>query len=131
MILRKLGTARTFVNIGILMLLGASGPTQEPNSAVVIRSVDAAVTSRSENVLGFTDIEHYAVYRGGDEMHPAAEMTVRDTYKRGVGKEFTVLSQSGSAILLHFGLKPLLDSDHTINQPGNVERSWFNSANYM
>ncbi len=56
---------------------------------------------------------------------------MRDTYKRGVGKEFTIISQAGSAILLHFGLKPLLDSDHTINQPGNVESSWFNSANYV
>jgi hypothetical protein len=111
--------------------LRAAGPAQEPDPAAVIRAVDAAVTSRSENVLGFIDIEHYAVYRGGDDTHPAAEMTVRDTYKRGVGKEFTVLSQSGSAFLLHFGLKPLLDSDHTINQPGNVEKSWFNSANYM
>jgi len=130
MVLRRSGTARTVLVIGILLLVRASGQSQEPDSAAVIRAVDAAVTSRSENVLGFTDIEHFAVYRGSDEMHPAAEMTVRDTYKRGVGKEFTVISQSGSAILLHFGLKPLLDSDHTINQPGNVERSWFNSANY-
>ena len=113
------------------MLVRASGPTQEPNSAAIIRAVDAAVASRSENVLGFTDIEHIAVLRGGDETNPAAEMTVLDTYKKGVGKEFTVISQSGSAILLHFGLIPLLDSDHTINQPGNVEKSWFTSANYV
>jgi hypothetical protein len=131
MILRRTGTARAVVIIGTLVLLRASWPAQEPNSAAVIRSVDAAVASRSENVLGFTDIEHLAVYRGSDETHPAAEMTVRDTYKRGVGKEFTVISESGSAILLHLGLKPLLDSDHSINQPGNVEKSWFTSANYV
>ncbi len=131
MVLRRSGTARTVVITGILMLLGALAPTQEPDSAALIRAVDAAVASRSENVLGFTDIEHFAVYRGSDEAHPAAEMTVRDTYKRGVGKEFTVISQGGSAILLHFGLKPLLDSDQTINQPGNVESSWFDSANYV
>ena len=131
MVLRQSGTARTVVIIGTLMLLRALAPTQEPDSAAIIRAVDAAVASRSENVLGFTDMEHFAVYRGSDEAHPAAEMTVRDTYKRGVGKEFTVISQSGSAILLHFGLKPLLDSDQTINQPGNVESSWFNSANYV
>jgi len=130
MVLRRSGTARTVLVIGILLLVRASGQSQEPDSAAVIRAVDAAVASRSENVLGFTDIEHLAVYRGSDEVHPAAEMTVRDTYKRGVGKEFTVISEGGSAILLHFGLKPLLDSDRTINQPGNVESSWFNSANY-
>ena len=128
---RRSGTARTVVIIGILMLLRAPAPTQQPNSAAVIRSVDAAVASRSENVLGFTDVEHLAVYRGSDETQPAAEMTVLDTYKRGVGKEFTVISQSGSAILLRFGLNPFLDSDHTINQPGNVEKSWFISANYL
>jgi hypothetical protein len=27
-------------------------------------------------------------------------------------------------------LRPLLDSEQTINQPGNVEKSWFNSSNY-
>ena len=57
-------------------------------------------------------------------------MTVKDTYKKGVGKTYTVLSQSGSSILLRFGLKPLLDNEQIINQPGNVEKSWFNSANY-
>ena len=68
-------------------------------SAALIRSIDAAVAARVDNILGFTDIEHYSVYRGGDETHPVAEMTVRDTYKKGVGKEYTVLSQSGSGIV--------------------------------
>jgi hypothetical protein len=27
-------------------------------------------------------------------------------------------------------LKPLLDNEQTINEPGNVEKSWFSSANY-
>jgi hypothetical protein len=131
MILRRSGTARIVVIIGTLMLLRASGPTQEPDSAAVIRAVDAAVASRSENVLGFTDIEHHAVYRRGDDTHPAAEAMVRDTYKKGVGKTYTILSQSGSTILLRLGLRPLLDNEQIINQPGNVEKSWFTSANYL
>jgi hypothetical protein len=119
--------------VSILLSVTASlrAPAQEPDPATLIRSLDAAVTSRSENVLGFSDVEHYVVYRGGDETHPAAEMTVRDTYKKGVGKTYTVLSESGSSILLRFGLRPLLDNEQIINQPGNVERSWFNSANYV
>ena len=32
--------------------------------------------------------------------------------------------------MLQFGLKPLLDNEKTINEPGNVEKSWFTSANY-
>jgi len=101
-----------------------------PDGASVIGLVDANVQSRYEHVLGFTDIEHYAVFRGNDETRPAAEMTVKDTYKRGVGKTYTVLSQSGSALILRFGLKPLLETELTVNHPGNIELSWFNSANY-
>jgi hypothetical protein len=104
--------------------------TQQPDQAAVIRQIDAAVLARVNNILEFTDVEHYSVYRGGDETHPAAEMTVRDTYKKGIGKDYTVLSESGSSIILHFGLKPLIENEKTINVPGNVEKSWFTSANY-
>lgn len=103
---------------------------QQPDQSAIIRQIDAAVAARVNSILGFTDVEHYSVYRGGDETHPAAEMTVRDTYKKGVGKDYTVLSESGSGILLHFGLKPLIENEKTINLPGNWEKSWFTSANY-
>ncbi len=103
---------------------------QQPNQDAIIRQIDAAVTARVNNILEFTDVEQYSVYRGGDETHPAAEMTVRDAYKKGVGKEYTVLSESGSGIILRFGLKPLIENEKTINLPGNVEKSWFTSANY-
>ena len=108
----------------------ANGAAQQPDQAAIIRQIDGAVAARADNILGFTDVEHFSVYRSGDETHPVAEMTVRDTYKKGVGKEFTVLSQSGSGIILRFGLKPLINNDVTINLPGNVEKSWFTSANY-
>ena len=96
----------------------------------MIRLVDAAVHARYEHVLGFTDIEHYAVYRGGDEAHPVAKMTVKDTYKKGDGKTYTILSESGSGVVMRFGLKPLLDDEESINKPGAVAKSWFTSANY-
>jgi hypothetical protein len=127
---RQSRTAGAIAGVAIAVLLGAMTTAQEPNVAEVIHLVDAAVAARFDNILGFTDIEHYAVYRGGDETHPAAEMTVKDTYQKGVGKTYTVLSQSGSSIFLHFGLKPLLSNEQTINLPGNVEKSWFSSANY-
>jgi len=105
-------------------------PAQQPSQAAVIRSIDAAVQRRFEHVLAFTDVEHYAVYRGKDETHPAAAMTVKVTYKKGVGKSYQILSKAGSEIIQHFGLQPLLDNEKTVNLPGNVERSWFDSANY-
>jgi hypothetical protein len=103
---------------------------QPPDQAAIIRQIDGAVAARVDNILEFTDDERYSVYRGGDETHPAAVMTVRDTFKKGVGKEYTVLSQSGSGLILHFGLKPLIENEKTINLPGNWEKSWFTSANY-
>lgn len=129
--LGQLRTTRTIASVCILLLPCAPVPTQERDPAAVIRSVNAAVAARFENILGFTDVEHYAVYRGNDQVHPVAELTVKDTYKKGVGKTYSALSQSGSSIFLHFGLKPLLDNEQTIDQPGNVEKSWFNSANYL
>lgn len=128
---RRPGIRHSVVAVLLLIAYGACAvAAQTPDQAAVIRQIDAAVRARVDNVLEFTDVEHYVVYRGDDQTHPAAEMTVRDTYKKGVGKEYTVLSQSGSGLILRFGLKPLIDNEKTINLPGNWEKSWFTSANY-
>lgn len=108
----------------------ASAPAQPADATNAIHRIDAAVQSRYQTVLAFTDIEHYAVFRGKDQTHPVAEMTVRDSYRKDVGKTYTLLSESGSAIILRVGLKPLLDNERIINEPGNVQQSWFDSANY-
>lgn len=121
---------RAMAVVSILLLLSARFLAQERDPAQVIRQVDGAVAARVNNVLGFTDIERYSVYRGNDESHPVAEITVRDTYKKGVGKSYAVLSESGSSLALRIGLKPLLRNEANINLPGNVERSWFDSANF-
>lgn len=123
---------RARLAIGMVLqfvLLGSSAP-QQPDSASIIQRIDAANQARYDNVLGFTVTEHYSVFRGANENHPAAEMTVRTTYQRGVGKSYTIVSQSGSELIQRFGLRPLLDNEKAINQPGNVEKSWFSSANY-
>jgi hypothetical protein len=120
---------RLFV-IFATVLPGPLAFAQQPSEGDVIRMVDAAVRARVDNVLGFTDIEHYTVYRGNEQTHPAAEMTARDSYTKGAGKTYTILAQSGSGIVQKFGLKPLLDNETALNKPGNVEQSWFTSANY-
>lgn len=103
---------------------------QQPDAAAAIGGIDASVQSRYAHVLSFTDIEHYAVYRGSDLNHPVAEMTVKDTYRKGVGKTYDILSQSGSGTVIRFGLNPLLENEKAINQPVNLPTSWFTSANY-
>ena len=120
----------TIALIALSLVLCSALPAQQLSEAEVIRRADAAVASRFDNVLGFTATEHYIIYRGSDESHPAAELTALDTYKKGAGKTYTVLSESGSRLLIHFGLKPLLARETEVNLPGNVEKSWFISANY-
>jgi hypothetical protein len=108
----------------------AATPAPVPDEAAVVRMIDAEVQDRYATVLGFTDIEHYQVFRGGDQTHPVAEMTAKDTYRKGSGKTYTVLSRTGSDMVQEFGLKPLLDNEERINNPATVAQSWFTSANY-
>jgi hypothetical protein len=111
--------------IGIIPL-----PAQQLDASSVIQHIDVAAKARYDNVIGYTVTEQYAVFRNNDEPHPAAEMTVKTLYRKGVGKSYIILSQSGSSILQKFLLAPLLDSEKNINLPGNIEKSWFTSANY-
>jgi hypothetical protein len=128
---RRLRAARTVAAAACLALLATAAlPAQQPDEASVIRHIDAAAQARYENVLGFTVTESYAVYRGKDETPPVAQMTVKTTYRKGSGKSYAILSQSGSEIVQKFGLHPLLDNEKNINAPGNVEKSWFTSANF-
>lgn len=102
---------------------------QQSDAAAIIHDLDAANQSRFENVLQFSDTERYRVYRGKDQA-PAAEMTVRVTYKKGAGKSYKILSQSGSSLIQKHGLQPLLDNEKAINDPAKAAQSWFTSANY-
>jgi hypothetical protein len=114
-----------FTGLATLALLA-----QQPDPAAVVRGVDAAVKARLDRIASYTVTEHYAVYRDNDEAHPAAEMTVKTTYRKDSGKSYAILSQSGSSLLRNFVLEPLLDHEKQINQPGAREASFFISANY-
>jgi hypothetical protein len=112
------------------VLSAAVQQSAQPDAAAIIHDLDAANQSRFDNVLRFTDVEHYAVFRGNDEAHLAAEMTVKVTYHKGIGKDYVILSKSGSSLIQRVGLQPLLDNEKSINNPANVSQSWFTSANY-
>ena len=119
--------------IGLMPLTGiAAGPLhpQQADPTTIIRDLEAANVSRHKNLVEYSNIEHYAVYRGKDQTHPTAEMTVRVTYQKGVGKSYTILSQSGSGVVLKYGLLPLLENEKAINDPARVAQSWFSTANY-
>ena len=111
-------------------LAGITMRAQQPDAAMVIRRIDAAVHTRVESIAEYTVTEHYAVYRGKDETHPAAEMTVLTLYRKDSGKSYTILSESGSTFIRNHVLRTLLDNEKNINLPGIREHSWFTSANY-
>jgi hypothetical protein len=100
------------------------------DSAAIIQQIDNAALARIDHVLSYNVIEHYSIYRNNDQTNPAAEMTVKTLYQKGVGKSYTILSQTGSSLLQRLVLAPLLDNEKAINQPGTVEKSWFTSSNY-
>jgi outer membrane lipoprotein-sorting protein len=106
-------------------------PAQQPDSAAVIQSIDAAVKARVDGIVGYTVTEHYAVYRNNDETHPVAEMTVKTLYRQDAGKSYTILSQSGSEIIRNLVLGSILDNEKQINLPGVREGAWITSANYV
>lgn len=118
-------------NLFKVALLSASlCAAQKPDADALIRRIDAANQSRYDHVLAYTVTEHYTVLRGNETGRPAAEMTVLTTYRKATGKSYTVKSQSGSGMILRFGLRPLLENEKTINNPATVRNSWFSSANY-
>lgn len=124
--------ALSTIIIGLMPLAGVAQHlnSQQPDANAVIRDLEAANVSRHDNLVEYTNIEHYAVYRGNDQTHPAAEMTVRVTYKKGTGKSYTIIKQSGSGVVLKYGLHPLLENEKAISDPARVAQSWFTTANY-
>lgn len=110
--------------------LATSAALAQATGAAVYREIDAAVQHRVRHVAAITDVERYDVYRGQDEKNPVAEIKVKATYRRGVGRTYEILSQSGSELIRKFGLIPLLKNENQLSQPGNMEHAWFTSANY-
>ena len=131
---QKLRQAGLKVNLFAVALLSAIttclGAAQQLDANALVRRIDAANHARYDHILAYAVTEHYSVVRGNDPARPAAEITVLTTYHKATGKSYSIRSQSGSTIILRFGLRPLLDTEKAINNPATVQNSWFSSANY-
>ena len=115
------------------ILILASSPViaqQQPDATAVVRGVDSSVKNRIDRLAGYTVTEHYAVYRGKDETHQAADMVVKTTYRKETGKSYEVVSQSGGAVWRNEVLGTLLDNEKRMSQPSNVGTALINSSNY-
>jgi hypothetical protein len=96
----------------------------------VIHGIDGSVASRDLNIIAYNVTEHYVVFRHQDKTHPVAEMTVKTAYQRDKGKTFTILSESGSELILKQVLARVLESEQTATQPANRVTALITSANY-
>jgi hypothetical protein len=114
----------------MLASLSAKSLALVPDNATVVQGIDTSVKARLDSVAGYTVTEHYTVFRNHDEAHPAAEMTVKTVYRKGSGKSYTILSQSGSPFLRSEVLGTLLEKEKRMSQPGNVETALIDSVNY-
>lgn len=103
---------------------------QPNNNADFVQKIDAAVRARDSGIESYTVNEHYAVFRGKDEEHPAAEMLVKTTYLKNVGKTYTILEQSGSDLMRKEVLGAILDHEKEMSKPDSRAMAVITSANY-
>lgn len=126
----SIGNRTSAVLICVTLLSAAATHGQQIDNATAVRNIDTAVKWRIDHIAGYTDIEHYKVFRGKDETHPAAEMVVKTTFRPESGKNYQVLSQSGSTLLFRLLMHPLLETEKDINDPAKISASLMDSDNY-
>ena len=114
---------------------GASSSAPLPASAPLSADqvVDNLVRRNQERAQALLHSDATRVYRLVYHGFPGdreAEMTVQATYDRPSSKEFKVVSQSGSKLVLNRVFRKLLDSEKEAAQPAMSARSQLNRDNY-
>lgn len=117
--------------------LGADSATSSPAAGKAPLSADQVVDNlvrrNEERAQALLHSEatrvYHLVYRGllSDR---EAEMTVEATYDRPSSKEFRVVSQSGSKLIVNRVFKKLLDSEREAAQPAMSAKTQLNRDNY-
>lgn len=113
-----------------MISISARAPSQLGADESAIQKIDASVASREDNLLGYTVTERYRIFRSRDRVHPAADMTVKTSYLKDAGKSYTILTQTGSGLLLNDVLGRILDSERFLTQPANRSQAVLTTANY-
>jgi hypothetical protein len=112
---------------------GAAPPSIPKTALSADQVVDNLVRKNHERAQALIHSEgtriYHLAYRGfpGDR---DAEMTVKATYDSPSSKEFKVVSESGSKLILNRVFKKLLESEKEAAQPAVSARSQLNRDNY-
>lgn len=99
----------------------------QPDS--VIKAFDRTQRAREAAIAGYSATEHYTVRRNGSQ-EAGAELTARSTYSRDKGKDFQVLSRTGSSFLQSQVLDRVLDHERELYAPENRKKTLLTTDNY-
>ncbi len=116
-----------FLLLGVLAVVPLRA--QPDQNADILQKIETSVHAREEGLLGYTVNERYRVFRNHDESAPVAEMLVKTTYQKDVGKNYTIVSETGSE-LMHKVLETILENEKRINQPAIRVGAIITPANY-
>ena len=112
---------------------GSAPPTLPPISLSADQVVDNLVRKTQERAQALTHSEGTRVYHLAYRGFPSdrdAEMTVKATYDSPASKEFKIVSESGSKLILTRVFKKLLESEKEAAQPAINARTQLNRDNY-
>lgn len=100
-----------------------------PSPAEIIQRIDQAVQHRTQSVSAYTVQELYSLYRNG-ETSPSVQVTVKTTYNRSTGKDYAIVSQTGSAFLRSAVIDHVLANEKEMAKASNRESVALTSQNY-
>jgi hypothetical protein len=112
------------------MSAGTIGPTYGPplTAAQVVSRMVETNRLRREVLRGYTSLRNYHLELRG-LIHLRANMEVKMTYRSGV-KDFTILSQSGSAYVRNHVFKRLLEAESQASQQDEKRQVAITPENY-
>jgi hypothetical protein len=118
--------------VGVAFAQSADGdpPAQPaPSTDAIVRELMAATVHRAADLRGYHGKRKYELdYRGFFGGH--AEMQVEATYRAPDEKDFKIISESGSKLLLRRVLLKLLQSEREAQQAQNRKELEISPANY-
>ena len=112
---------------------GSAPPSLPPISLSADQVVDNLVRKNQERAQALMHSEGTRVYHLAYRGFPSdrdAEMTVKATYDSPSSKEFKIVSESGSKLILNRVFKKLLESEKEAAQPAVNARTQLNRDNY-
>ena len=103
----------------------------EPPVEVIVEKMQAANLLRAEALLGYSGRRVYKVDYHGFPSGRHAEMIVEAVYTSPTQKDFRIVSESGSKLLLQHVLYRLLDSEKEALQNANRKQTAMSTENYI